>query len=92
VHGRDDIAEAMWVKLSDITANRSMGRQDRDTGKWRFHYQDAHGQDYPIRDDLGEAIDMAATRLGINLKEATPSPQVGAGVVNRSALNSLERS
>lgn len=85
VHGSDDVAASFWVKMDDITANRGIGRQDRDSGQWRYHFKDATGKDFAIRDDLGEAIDVASQRLGAPLHETQPSPMIGAGQVSQQA-------
>lgn len=83
VHASDDVAASFWLKMNDITANRAMGRQDRYSGQSRYHFKDAQGTDFKVRDDLGEAIDVASHRLGVPLRDAQPSPiVVGAGQVS----------
>ena len=92
VQGKDDIAASFWVKLSDLSANHSLGRQDRDSGKWRYHARTPEGNVLPIRDDLGEAIDTAAQRLGVPLREEQPSAMVGAGTVStQSRISQMAR-
>lgn len=68
VNGADDLPHAFWVKLSDIVVDRSLAPQTRTTGQWRYHVILPQG-DFPIRDDLGDAIELAAARLGKPLTE-----------------------
>lgn len=74
VAAKDNLAESFWVKLSDIEANHNLSRQARESGQTRYHFKDASGAAVAIRDDMGEAIDVASHRLEQPLKEAVPVP------------------
>jgi hypothetical protein len=74
VAAKDSLAESFWVKLSDIEANHNLSRQARESGQTRYHFKDATGASMAIRDDLGEAIDVASHRLEQPLKEAALMP------------------
>ncbi len=75
VQGKDDVAHAFWIKLSDIKVDRTLPKQERESGRWRYHLHVPQG-DFPIRDDFGDAIELAGTRLGIKLDEISPKTSI----------------